>query len=239
MTSSTNDFNLQRKQLAAYLAAHQEIILNYWRMTCAPDEALQEGAHLSGEELAGLLPLLLTFFTRGIAGENQENELVDSLCQHQIHRWHYSYSLENLLTEFDNFYTGLDTEIQDFLKEYPQTRPGIIVLAYSQLRQLVKLVNASVVLPVDQLRQTRADGQVKILQAALDRLQQKNNQRVSQLHQVAHDMHNYLGIITTATSLLQKVITADDQAKYRDMISRNVNAATHRLNQLLTNAQAE
>ncbi|QKZ13818.1 hypothetical protein [Spirosoma sp. KUDC1026] len=239
MTNSTSDFNLQRKQLSDYLTAHQGTILNFWRVTCTPDEAPQESARLSGKELADSLPLLLTFFTRDIAGESQERDLVDSVCQHQIHRWQRGYPLGHLLTEFDNFYAGLDTEIQAFLKAYPQTRPGIIALAYSQLRQLVKLVNAGVVLPVDQLEQTRADGQMKTLQAALDKLQQKNSQHLDRLRQIAHDLHNYLGIIATAASILREVLTDDDEVRYRDMIRRNVSAASHLINQLLTDAQTE
>ncbi|PRY25886.1 hypothetical protein CLV58_13621 [Spirosoma oryzae] len=239
MTSSTRNFYLQRNHLADYLTAHQGSILHSWRMTGIPDEALQERAHLSGGELADLLPPLLTFFARGIAGESQERDLVDSVCQHQIHRWQRGYPLGHLLTELDNFYTALDTEIQAFLKAYPRTRPDIIALAYSQLRQLVKLVNAGVVLPVDQLEQTRADGQVKTFQAALDKLQQKNSLRVDQLRQVAHDMRNCLGIITTVASMLQDVLTDGNQLKCQDMISRNGLAAHQLFEKLVTDLQAE
>ncbi|GAB3559868.1 ATP-binding protein [Spirosoma fluminis] len=239
MTSSTEDNKRQCRQLADYLVTHRETVLNRWPITGKPDKAIQKGSRLVGEKLVDPLPALLTFFTQGIAGELQESDLVARACHHQIHRWQHGYPLTDLLAELDNFYDSLDTEIQHFLERYPQTLPGVIAQAYTQLRQLAKTVNRGMALPVDQLRQTGADGQMKTLQAELDRLQQGNSQRVDRLRQVTHDLHSYLGIIATAASILREVIKDDDEVRYRDMISRNVSAANHLINQLLTDAQAE
>ncbi|GAB3718931.1 hypothetical protein GCM10027592_62180 [Spirosoma flavus] len=239
MTNSTEDNKRQCRQLADYLVTHRETVLNRWRMTDAPEKDLQERTHLSNEKLVDHLPTLLTFFTQGIAGELQESDLVERVCLYQIHRWQHGYPLTDLLAELDNFYDSLDTEIQHFLERYPQTLPGVIAQAYTQLRQLVKTVNKNLALPVDQLWQTGADEQVKTLQAELARLQQGNRQRVDRLRQVVHDLHSYLGIISTVTSLLQKGPTDDDRVKFLDMISRNMSTANHLINQLLTDAQDE
>jgi light-regulated signal transduction histidine kinase (bacteriophytochrome) len=115
----------------------------------------------------------------------------------------------------------------------------VIAKAYTQLRQLAKTVNKNLALPVEQLRQLEADEQVKKLQAELDRLQRGNSQRVDRLRQITHDLHSYLVIISTVTSLLQKELTDDDRVKFQDMISRNMSAANHLINQLLTDVQTE
>ncbi|MVM36186.1 hypothetical protein GO755_39610 [Spirosoma sp. HMF4905] len=233
MGSLTEDDKTQLRLLANHLSVQQETIVERWRMKCLQDEALLFFNRLSRKEFTEAIRVLLSRFIQHIMGGFQTRNLSERASQ--LHHWQDGYSLSEWVIAVANFYDVLNEQFQQFLELYPQTQPRVITQVYSQLFQLSQQVNSAYIWYANELQQTRAEQQPQMHQQTLDTHPQLAIQHVDHLLKAAHDLRSTFGILSTAASLLQKPLKTDDRAKYVDMLQRNVNVATHLLNQLLVN----
>ncbi|SFE28565.1 hypothetical protein [Spirosoma endophyticum] len=237
MGSLTDDDKAQLGQLADYLVTQQETIVDRWRTNCSLDEALHPFPCRSCQACTETFLVLLHRLIQRIPDESRATDLDDT--SRQLCCWQGVYSVAQGFRIVDTLYDVLDEQIQQFIECYPQTPPRVITQVYRHLLQLSQQISSDSSCYVDQCRQTRANEPRESLPLAPETRPQLAIPRVDYLRQSAHDLRSTFGILTSAASLLQKPLKANDRAKYLDMLHRNVNVAKHLLNQLLANAPFE
>ena len=89
--------------LAAYLAARREAVLNNWRTACQTDPAFNTTAGLSREEFNNKVPFMLNEFERRLRQQPLEGDVELLAEEHGLHRWQKGYVLHELLGEVQVF----------------------------------------------------------------------------------------------------------------------------------------
>ena len=74
-------------QLATFLAARREALLNNWRTACEADPSLKVVASLSREEFNNRVPFMLNRLQQQLGGQAEENQVGLLAAEHGIHRW--------------------------------------------------------------------------------------------------------------------------------------------------------
>ena len=227
-------------ELAAYLFARREAILNKWRSVCEQDPTLGRVSALSREEFNNLLPIILDILEDRLLDQRPEADPALTAQAHGLHRWHKSLSLLDTLNELNHLTQTLYEELNQFRQLFPQMDKDLLLKVQQQISQLMQeTINGSVT-KYDQLQHLQAANRANTLQRALDQMAELSQQRGDILRTSAHDLQGSFSIVSIATYLLKtEGLSQEERDLFMDMLSRNLTSIQGLLTNLMDLARLE
>ncbi|RIV26760.1 sensor histidine kinase [Fibrisoma montanum] len=240
MTTDSDEPAKPPVELATYLFARREALLNLWRTACEADVTIPNTANLSREEFNDQVPVVLDLFDQQLRGQPLAHDLSYLASEHGLHRWHKGYSLRALLAELSHLYQCLAAEVTAYSHHYPNAEPAVLHKAYESIVRFSSLLTSGSVTRYAELQREQAAGRAEALQLTLNRVQELTRQRSAILRTATHDLRGGFGIIQGAASLLTKPnATDEEQAGRLSMLQRNLLSISDMLSQLTDLARLE
>ena len=240
MSVFTPNQRQQINNLADYLLARREALLNAWRTACAHDPLMHNGPALSREEFNDHVPLILNLLDEQLRKGEIEADLKDPAAEHGLHRWHKGYDLPELLREIAHWGACVSGEIATYLALYPDTEAVVIQQAYLTLNHFQSEWMQNSTIRYDELQRTEATNRVYSLQQALDGVNQLEQQRNELLRMTSHDLRSGLSVIQGAAFQLDQPGSSEtERAELLQMLQRNLDKTRTLLLQLTDLARLE
>lgn len=240
MTSLPEEAPVSLDQLATYLAARREALLNNWRTACEADAALKTGASLSREEFNNKVPFLLNVLQQRLQGQDEAAQVGLLAAEHGLHRWQKGYALHELSAEMQYLNKGLLSELRLFWEVDPSVDRQLMATAYEHIATFSNQISAASVEQYDTLQRTAASSRVEALEKTLTQLNEISQQRSDLLHQSSHDLRGSFGIIQGTASLLEMAgDSEEDRKQFIAMLQRNLTNSRHLVSQLIDLARLE
>ncbi|GAB4039095.1 sensor histidine kinase [Spirosoma gilvum] len=229
MTPSSDSQSASLDQLATYLAARREALLNNWRTVCENDSSLKGVKSLSREEFNNKVPFMLNVLQQRLHRQPEDAEVGLLAAEHGLHRWQKGYTLGELLAEMQYLGQLLLEELRAFWQGYPAPQGTIMTNAYEQVALFTHQINTGSVSQFTDLQRTAAANRVSLLEKALTELDQAGQQRAEILRRSSHDLRASFGTIQGAASILKLVMDSEEERQqFLDMLLRNL-ANSHAL----------
>ncbi|RCR67550.1 ATP-binding protein [Larkinella punicea] len=226
--------------LATYLAARREAILNTWRTACQNDPACNTIASLSREEFNNKVPFILNVFDQRLRQLALDADIKLLSEEHGLHRWQKGYTLQELLSEIHHLNQVLLDEFRQYWQHDPTPEIDRISQSYEYLSWFKTLSISGSVEQYTDLQRLDASNRVRLLQQALDDLNELTRQRGDLLRTASHDLRGSFGIIEGAASYLNLVEADEPERKQMlEMLNRNLTTVREMVIQLMDLARLE
>ncbi len=240
MTSPLDGDQAPLAQLATYLAARREALLNDWRTDCETDPALKGVKSLSREEFNNKVPFLLHVLQQRLRGQDEEAQIGLLAAEHGLHRWQKGYTFAELSTEMQHLSKILLGELRLCWQFYPAIDRQTMATAYEHLATFSNQISVGSLEQYDALQRTASLNRVEGLEKTLTQLNQLSQQRSDLLHQSSHDLRGSLGIVEGAASILELMSDSEeDRKQFLAMLQRNLANSRHLVTQLIEVARLE
>lgn len=194
----------QLAALADYLADKQEAILQaFWEAVLADPESPSARA-VSLTHFRNLLPKLLETFQCQLRENGAAPSGASLMSDHGLHRWQQSYSLREVVREWGLLQLFLLGELERYALAHPCLEPD--VMPYAR-RSWIALCYRGISESVEQyasLREAEAEGVLRDLQQAMEKLKLLDRERAEAWRQAAHDLRGNVGLVTSSTFLLSE-----------------------------------
>jgi signal transduction histidine kinase len=194
-------------ELASYLAARHEEILQAWREAAEADPEMVTASVVSLTHFRDLIPDILRAYERelrtGLA-EAAEEEKETEIADHGLHRWQQGYSLRELIREWGHLELCVLDELERYQAGHPEAGHDAMAAAR---RSWVRLCGEGMCKSAERyarLKETEAAGHVRDLQEALELLRALESQRAAVWYEAAHDLRGNVGLVTATTSILNE-----------------------------------
>ncbi|QJW89038.1 HAMP domain-containing histidine kinase [Spirosoma taeanense] len=226
--------------LAAYLFARREAMMNTWRLACDQDPMLNTAAGLSREEFNDKMPTILNVLGNRLRREQVEMDPVQLASEHGLHRWHKGYKLQELLREVGHLFRGLASELQTYAGIYPTVEPVVLTKAYQEISRLHQEVIEGSIVSYDELARISARERVDTLQTALASMSELARQRTDMLRTSSHDLRSSFGIVQGAAFMLDlEQQTPEERSRLLDILNRNLGNLQAMLEKLMNLARLD
>lgn len=240
MTFISDEASASLSQLATFLAARRDALLNNWRTVCDAEPALKIVVNLSREEFNNKVPFMLNMLQQRLRGQNEEVNVALLAAEHGLHRWQKGYALAELSMEMLHLSQLLLAELRSFWQAYPTTDSTVMPLAYEHLFRFTNQINTGSVEQYADLLRSNAFNRVEALEKALAELSEVGQQRAELLRHSSHDLRGSFGAIQGAASLLELVMDSEQERKQMlDMLLRNLTSCRSLITQLMDLSRLE
>ncbi|MCF2489374.1 sensor histidine kinase KdpD [Dyadobacter sp. CY347] len=229
----------QAKDLAAYLRARRETILNKWRERCGDDPALSSKSSFSREEFNDQVPLLLDVLDQRLQQIKPTHDPLLVANEHGIHRWQSGYALQELVIELEHLMAILIDEINHYDSDFSKLDAQNTSHIYQELNRIYAEANRGSVVSYNDLGQTAAAEQAASLQTALDQLLQLGKKRNEHLRHSSHDLRSSFSVILMASQLSQIQATDEERSELLNILNKNLTSVRDMLLQLTDYARIE
>jgi signal transduction histidine kinase len=230
-------------RLADTLASRRDIILAAWRDAVGLDPLLTSGAALPRRQLDDHIPALLESFeqhlraavTPGEPSARRAEEM--KAAQHGQQRWQQGFRLLEVVREWRHLQLALQDEMSNVLKDYSVeagdvARRQLTLLCIDGLAESAERYEA--------MERHEAENRLADLESALANYENIERQRADAWREAAHDLRGNLGVVKTATAVLNSG-GATEVARTRslDILYRGVESMHELLNELISLARLE
>ncbi|MFD2569578.1 sensor histidine kinase [Spirosoma soli] len=240
MTQASSSSIPLEPDLATYLFARREAILDTWRVACEQDSMLRTLPMLSREEFNDMIPTILNGLTQRLRNEPEKTEPLLLASEHGLHRWHKGYTLRQLIREVKHLRGVLSGELQTYEELYPAADPKLIYKAYHAFAELNEDIIEGSVARYDELERASATARANTLQEALDSVNELARQRTDMLRTSSHDLRSSLGIIQGAAFMLDlENQKPQERTRLIDMLNRNLTNVQVMLQNLMSLARLD
>lgn len=243
--STEDELVEQLKKLALHLEERREAILQAWEKAVEEDPQLKTASSLSFSHFRDLMPKVLENFEDRLKSTGLDESALgaeerDRVIDHGLHRWQQGFSLHELILEWKHLQLAVQAELDRYALTHPRLQPEFMITARRLWARLCGEGIAESVAQYARLQQVEADGHLRDLQEALERLKDLERQRAESWREAAHDLRGNVGLISTTTSIL-----ADDEmpeplrAKAFGMLQSSVSSLHQLLEDLMSLARLE
>jgi signal transduction histidine kinase len=229
-------------ELASYLAARREEVLQAWREVVEADPEMATASVISLTHFRNLIPDVLRAYEQALrtgSGDPVQEEEKD-ISGHGLHRWQQGYSLRELIREWGHLQLCVLDELERFRAANPEV--GHEEMAAAR-RSWVRLCSVGMCKSAERynlLKEAEAAGHLRDLQQALQHLRALESQRVQVWHEAAHDLRGNVGLVTATTSILNEDGVPDGlRTKALDVLQNSAAVLQNMLEDLLSLARLE
>ncbi|MFD2569574.1 sensor histidine kinase [Spirosoma soli] len=240
MSPPFSDSSASLTALVAFLDARRETILKNWRMACAQDPTLTNAEVLSHIDFNDSLPTVLTILQQRLVGKSEEGDIARIAIAHGLQRRHKAHLIIETVRELNHLTQTLYNELTHFQQLFPDTDHKLFWQVQQHMTQIMaEIINGSIQI-YDELQRSEAAERAAALQKALDQMRTLSNERSDRLRTSMHDLGSGFGIISGAANLLNREgASAQNQAHYLDMLSRNLGSVQAMLTNLMDLSRLE
>jgi signal transduction histidine kinase len=193
--------------LAHHLSQRREVLIQVWGKAVQGDPGLKILSALSFTHFRDLIPKVLENFEERLrsAGFDEsvlESEERDRVVEHGVHRWEQGVALQELVREWHHLQLCVLEELELYVSAYPGVEPEAMTIARRLWMEICGQGVAESVEQYARLQQAEAEGHLRDLKEALERLKELERQKAQLWHEAAHDLRGNVGLVTTTTSML-------------------------------------
>jgi signal transduction histidine kinase len=231
------------RQLADQLAARRAAILAAWRDAVSLDPTLTSGTALPRRQLDDHIPALLESFEEhlrasaspGEPSARRDEEL--KAAQHGQQRWQQGFRLVEVVREWRHLQLSLQDEMVTLLQSYSVetgniARRQLTLLCIDGLTESAERYEA--------MERNEAQNRLSDLEGALANYEQIERQRADAWREAAHDLRGNLGVVKTATAVLNSgAVNESARTRSLDILYRGVESMHELLNELISLARLE
>ncbi|QIP16954.1 HAMP domain-containing histidine kinase [Spirosoma aureum] len=226
--------------LATYLFARREAILNGWRTRCEQDTTILATSGLSREEFNDMVPTMLNILGQRLVGQPAELDPMQVANEHGLHRWHKGYTLRELLKEIGHLFRIVSDELKTYAELYPATNVNVLTRAYGEIIGINEETLEGSAARYDDLERTAAASRADALQGALNQLNELARQRSDLLRTSSHDLRSSVGIAQGAVFMLDlDNQSPEERNQLMAMLNRNLTNLETMLQSLMSLARLE
>jgi signal transduction histidine kinase len=230
-------------RVAQRLGERREAILGAWREAVEADAMLVTNASLPRRQLDDHIPALLQSFEQHLRsyGGPSETSAEDAeqlkASQHGQERWQQGFRLVEVVREWRHLQLALHDELgrllHDASDEATETaRRLLMILCIDGLAESAERYEA--------MERREAQRRLSDLESALSGYEQLERQRAEAWREAAHDLRGNLGVVKTATAVLNTGGVSDTtRTKSLDILHRGVESMHELLNELISLARLE
>jgi signal transduction histidine kinase len=191
--------------LASYLAARQEEILQAWHEVVEADPELETASVISITHFRNLIPDVLRAYEQALrAGSGDPVQEEKDISDHGLHRWQQGYSLRELIREWGHLQLCVLDELERYRSANPEVPHEAMAAARRSWVQLCSVGMCKSAERYNLLKEAEAAGHLRDLQQALEHLRALELQRAQVWHEAAHDLRGNIGLVTATTSILNE-----------------------------------
>ncbi len=219
-------------------------ILARWRGAVAADPALKTAASLSRVRLDDHIPEILEELADHLLASPQAaDQEVDRLHvgeRHGAHRWQQGYALPEVAGEWKHMQLVLLEEVEDYARARNGVPAEALVVARRALTVLCTEAVERSISEYVRLQQSAAASRVRELESAVAQLQELQRQRSDIWRQAAHDLRDNVGLVSTATGVLNHpAVNETMRAQSLSTLEKGVTSLRELLTDLLSLARLE
>ena len=231
--------------LADQLAQRREQVLGNWAASLDADPELSSFSTLSRTQFNDHIPAILDEFEQrlrsypatapGLAG----NPLRESAAEHGLQRWQQGFDQRQTMREWTHLQMCLLDEIARFASTAAAPDVGAVAAAHRVLARLCGDGAVDSMARYLRLQQAEAGSRLRDLEQAFAQLQDMERARAEGWRQAAHDLRGSVGIISNASALLNRDLSADMRQRFAEVLHRGVASLHTLLNDLIDVARLE
>lgn len=232
--------------LASYLHGRRKPILTAWREASERDPEVATATALTRVQFHDRIPEVLDTFERKLCARDrvEKRELAveqkEGAAGHGLHRWQQGYRLREVLREWRHLHLCLAGELEHYISSHPELEPSVAATAR---RALTELCGDGVCESADEyarLREAEAAARAHDLQVMIAELNEMERRRTEVWREAAHDLNGNLGVMKTATALLNHPQVEDPvRTSMMAMLERSVTSLQGLLKDLMDLARLE
>ena len=229
--------------VALRLGERREAILGAWRSAVEADPALTTNVGLPRRQLDDHIPALLASFenhlrTYGAPSEESAHEAEElKAAQHGQQRWQQGFKLFEVVREWRHLQLVLHDELSEQLQDVSTAtrevgRRLLTVLCIDGLAESAERYET--------MERNEAQNRLADLESALSNYEHIERQRADAWREAAHDLRGNLGVVKTATAVLNSGGASEQtRSKSLDILHRGVESMHELLNELISLARLE
>lgn len=243
------EINDELRELAEYLGARRDAILQVWRVAIAHDPALTSSDSLPRGQLFDHIPDLLATFERQLSQPSSSRpsavQGIEAAAQapamaHGHQRWKQGYNLREVTRELGKLNEAVIVELDAYARAYTSVSPDTISRARSLWAAQYGTAIEESVGQYFTLQQQEAAGHVKDLETALADVREVEQQRADMWRQAAHDLRGNLGVVANATvGLTHSSLGESSRDAFVRILMRNVTSLHHLLDDVTSLARLQ
>ena len=238
---------LQRSlaDLATHLRGKRHETLQTWRKAVKEDRILTTAHSLPHSELNDHIPGLLEAYALRLdpgelvpaAAVAEQQELA---VAHGLHRWQQGYDLQEVSRELGRLNEAVVLQLEEYARARPVLEAEVMATARWIWAEMIGVESSKSIAEYFRLRQVEAAGHIKDLEQALEKIRELEQERADLWHQAAHDLRGNLGVLRTATAVLNKVgASKPGQERFLHLLDRNVASLHHLLDDVMDLARLQ
>jgi signal transduction histidine kinase len=230
-------------KVAMRLGERREDILQAWRLAVESDPVLTTNVGLPRRQLDDHIPALLVSFENHLRsyGAPSEASAQDAeelkAAQHGQQRWQQGFRLLEVVREWRHLQLALHDELGNLIRDVSTdaqqvARRLLTVLCIDGLAESAEHYEA--------MEKHEARNRLTDLESALASYENLERQRADAWREAAHDLRGNLGVVKTATAVLNSgAVTDVTRTKSLDILHRGVESMHELLNELISLARLE
>jgi signal transduction histidine kinase len=192
------------------------------------------------------IPQVLELFERRLTALRSDDKAVWAgdqkarAAEHGVHRWHHGYRLREVMREWGHLHLILVDELESYSAGHRNLKPGVMHAARRALSLLCSEGVSESAARYAEFQQVDAMGRVRDLEHAINQIKALERQRAQFWREAAHDLRGNLGVVRSATALLNGTsITDPVRSQFMAILDRNVESLNTLLTDLMTLARLE
>jgi signal transduction histidine kinase len=232
--------------LASYLAARRDHILDAWRLAVDQDPELAAASTITRAQFVDHIPAVLDAFEARLSAqfasesERARAQQKASAAEHGLHRWQQGYNQPETMCEWGHLHLCLLQELEDYQNLNPAVSPADMRTAR---RELVRLCSDGVCASAaryTQLQQREAASRERELEFALLQLQELERERASAWREAAHDLRGRAQAIASASAVLTRDgVPEQHRTRFSEVLRLGVQSLNRLLGDLMDQARLE
>lgn len=246
MPSSTENVQQQLQELATYLTAQRDTILDAWRQRVQSDPKLEDVSQWTRSQFHDHIPFVLESFGNRLAAwpdeaplehKEREKEPVDA---HSRHRWQQGYNLRSLVREWGHLNECLVEAFHCFAAQHPSIAETVLQEAHRAWARMFNEYVTENVVEYSRLVQTEAATRASELEQAIGHLHQLAEERGEVLRTATHDLRGRLSVVLGSASMMEEQsLLPEDRAEFRRLFQSGFGALSGMLTDLMSMARLE
>jgi len=241
---------LTTKQLGAlsrHLRAQRESILKSWRLAAEWDPVQSTARALTRAQFNDHIPPLLDAFETklGVPPESDRGAKAEEVAQneelkHGLQRWQQGYKLGELMQEWGFLQRCILDEIGSFARALPDITAETLLIAHSELIDMISDGIRQSVGEYSRLQQAEAAGHVRDLKQTLGDVSEIERNRSTLIRQAVHDLRGNVQSVRTAADVLGETdIGENDRVGIAKQIQLEIDVVGGMLGELMMLARLE
>lgn len=232
--------------LASHFHGRRKTILAAWRAASERDPEVTTASALSRIQFHDRIPDLLDAFERKLCAQHpaEKKELAveqkAGAAGHGLHRWQQGYRLREVLREWRHLHLCLLGELESYCSSHPELSPSAAAAARRALAELCGDGVCESAGEYARLREAEAAARVHDFEVVIAELNELERRRMEVWREAAHDLSGNVGVMKTATELLNHPQVSDPvRSNVLAMLERSVASLQGMLQELMDLARLE